>query len=257
MSVNLPLHAVSMAEESSILFREALAKPYINLAFYERTHDLIEAVLLRNSDLIHDDFQFWSVRQNLPVIENALAETIGNIGPLPVDVIELLHHDVRDLIRLFVDVTGETQPFVSLRTVARNYFVENPTSVSNRYHRDSSVITLFKTFMGNGTEWTPDENVIREPWKSVSIQGENEPDEKYVIDPRLVYPTTCKTIGFLKGETCPSTIDSRSLEFIKNFISMDEIVEFNVGGSLIHRGPGVKGDEKRVILTLSSFRLPK
>ncbi len=254
--MKLPAHVVAVENEMASAFRIALADENVNLAFYERQSDPLEVLLHSHAHQINNNFQFWCVKKPIDQIEKSLEQSINGIGNLPVDILEQFHDDVLKLAQLFVEVTGENMPFVSLRTVTQDYFSLNQTSVSNRYHRDSSVISLFKTFLGSGTQWTTNENVIRAPWMKVSIQDIFEPDEKYLVDPSLFFETTCKTIGFLKGETCPKNIDIRSLEFIENFISRDEIVEFNVGNSLIHRGPGINGNEKRVLLTVSSFRLP-
>jgi hypothetical protein len=254
--MELPNHVRSLKEENSSAFQAALAIPEVNLAFYERTKDPIEELLIKDIDKLAPDYQFWSVRQSKLHIIDPLKKSFSKIGSLPPTTQSAILDDTIHLINMFIDVTGEQQPFVSLRSITEKYFSNNETSVSNRWHRDSTVISLFKTFVGAGTEWTPNDNVVRSAWAGVSIQQIHEPEAKYVNDPSLYYSSSCNTIGFLKGEISPQNIDARSLEFIENFISKDEIIEFNTGNSLIHRGPGAQSTEKRLVLTLSSFSKP-
>ncbi len=238
-------------------FHSAIMKPSINLALYESKQCDLSGLLNPFLDQIDDKYQFWAKGQTLEKIKASLPLEISRIGALPSDLQQILIKHVFELVKMFSTVTGEDNPYVSLRSIVPSYFDGNETSVSSCYHRDAAFVTLFQTFIGNGTEWTPNSNVRREKWAESSMQEGSEPDSLFVFDTAKVNRTSNAVIGILKGESDPSNMDSRSMEFVQSFVSKDFLQKYNVGNGLIHRGPRTMLGEKRLLITVSTFRPPR
>ena len=74
-------------------------------------------------------------------------------------------------------------------------------SVSRNYHRDCTVLTLFRTFVGPGMEWVPEENVRREAFIDQNVQRDEESDEIYLLNKVVFRKTDENVVGILKGKS--------------------------------------------------------
>jgi hypothetical protein len=157
--------------------------------------------------------------------------------------------------RLVAEATGDRRPFVSLRTIDESYFRPGAASVSSHLHVDTATVTLACTYVGAGTQWTPDGNVRRAEFRSRKMQRPDEPVDRLLVDPAVLTESPRFEISVLKGEIREHE-DEHSREFLGNFLDPAEIAPYNVGGGLVHRGPGASG-RTRLLLTVSSMRVPR
>ncbi|HSW88786.1 MAG TPA: DUF1826 domain-containing protein [Candidatus Saccharimonadales bacterium] len=241
-----------------VSYQQALARPDVNLV--HTTGEIptwasdLEQAIAKTQGLF--EFQFYN--QDITHLEAALVTSLEDIPFNNEHVQALFAQRILDLAQFMTAVSGERQPFVSLRTVDLRYFKPGQSSVSRELHVDSTALTLTETFCGRGTEWTDNGNVKREAFAGKKIQSVETPVATYLHDPRQMRSFGAYNTSILKGEIRGfENEDAGSLEFLQNFLSPDEITPFNVGQGLVHRGPGIEPGETRFLVTISTFKPPK
>lgn len=235
--------------------KDRLTPTATNLVYGERTLAIDPDEIRTAMKSLYKPLQVWFINEHVtdPAarIEAAIHESGGTPAPwLPVSA------DVASLYRLFIELTGERQPFLSLRMIDASYFDKSMPSVSSEWHRDCAALTLFTTYVGYGTQWTPDSNVKREYFVKRQKQSVNDPDELCLHDPAIVITTSLHGVGVLKGELQRHDNDPDTVDFLSNFSSVDRDVDFNIGRGLIHRGPARASKDHRLLLTISTFVVP-
>lgn len=138
----------------------------------------------------------------------------------------------------------------SLRVVDEKYIEKERPSVSNFYHRDSSSLTLTKTFYGEGALYLDKSNVNREFFVGNSIATH---DSLAMIDPKKFEVLNDGMWLLLKGEIGKS-IDPRNKEFVDFIRGGDtDYQDMFLGKGLIHRGGRFVDTPIRLVFTFSSY----
>lgn len=196
--------------------------------------------------------QVWLVKEPVDLLNDRIYENLIKFG-FDHQISLNITKDVQNLVNIFVDISGDKTPFVSLRTIDQDYFKEGQKSVSRDWHVDTSVLTLTCTYSGKGTEWTESNDFkIREKFENDKILKDTDFD----LTKEEIHAMNLFEVSILKGEI-RKLEDVGSKEFLLNFINEDEIVPFNVNEGLLHRGPGYcDGDGRRLLLTVSTMRVP-
>lgn len=196
--------------------------------------------------------QVWLINEPVALLENRLIDAL-HAFMVPADISVKLAEDVMALVEQFVRLTGDERPFVSFRTIDQSYFTDGQKSVSRNWHVDTSVLTLTCTYVGQGTEWTTyDTPEIR----ALCAHEKMLAEDAVSIPKDAVAQMQRYEVSVLKGEI-RNPEDATSKEFLEHFLTPDEIKPFNVGCGILHRGPGyVAGDTRRLLLTVSSMRIP-
>ncbi|OYQ77502.1 hypothetical protein B9T11_10105 [Wohlfahrtiimonas chitiniclastica] len=138
----------------------------------------------------------------------------------------------------------------SLRIVNKEYVEKEYPSVSNMYHRDSSSLTLTKTFYGEGALYIENSNVNRDFFIHNSIAPHEslamiESGKFKILDDGMWL--------LLKGEMSKS-IDSRNKEFVQQIRGVDtNFDDMFLGTGLIHRGGRFINTSTRLVFTFSSY----
>lgn len=245
-----------MDTTDTALMKDRLRSTATNLVYGERSLaiDPDETRIALKS--LNKPLQVWFINEHVTDprsrIEAAVRESEGD--PAAWSVVST---DVADLYRSFIELTGERQPFLSLRVIDASYFDKSKSSVSSEWHRDCAALTLFTTYLGYGTQWTPDSNVKRDYFVKHQQQCINDPDELLLHDPAIVITTSIHGVGIMKGEVQRHDNDPVAADFLSNFCSIDRDVDFNVGRGLIHRGPARVSNDHRLLLTISTFVVPE
>lgn len=255
-------HVAVLTAATPAALAAALADSAVNLAVHHRpAAPWLEAV----RDLttrIRTPYQFWSVRDDIGTLHDrlrtsALALLTGAVSerrPGDADAVEALFADVVDLAELLAETCGDRRPFVSLRSIDASYFTPGRSSVSSHLHVDTATATLTCTYVGRGTEWTPDDNVIRDALADRKMQRPDEPETALVHDPELFHRFGTFDVTVLKGEIRRRE-DQGSRDFLANFLTANELEPYNEGAGLLHRGPG-HHHGTRLLLTVSTMRVP-
>lgn len=236
-------------------YKLLLAQPAINLVLTKRAepkwlNDL--NYTLANQE---DRFQFWSVNKGVQHLQQDLEDSLSQLKWESSNVKQMLYNSTIELATFFVELTGEYQPFISLRSIDTRYFKAGQPSVSKHFHVDTAALTLCCTYFGKPTEWTPNNNVIRKSLVNQKIQQDNEDDDTYLANSAEIYDIPRYSIGILKGEIRTNETED-SLEFLTHFVKKEEIVEFNLNKGLLHRGPIIKHGDRRLLLTISAMKIP-
>ncbi|MFD6431498.1 DUF1826 domain-containing protein [Streptomyces venezuelae] len=251
----LPGHVVALKDLSPTTVADALTEPSVNLALHSRPVPTWASAV---DDLVADivePYQFWLVNEDIDVLGERLRAGAGQLPGGHEEAVDALFDDVIALASVVSEACGDTRPFVSLRTIDASYFTAGASSVSSHMHLDTATVTLSCTYVGAGTEWTPDSNVIREQFGTRKMQRPDEPLGALVHDPDLVHESVRYEVSLLKGEIREDE-DEGSLDFLSNFLEASEIERYNVGGGLLHRGPGTARGT-RLLLTVSTMRVPR
>jgi hypothetical protein len=236
--------------------KDRLRPTAINLVYGERSLAIDPDETRTAMKSLNKPLQVWFINEHVTDPEERIEAVIRENGgdPAPWAPIST---DVVLLYRLFIELTGERQPFLSLRVIDASYFDKSKSSVSSEWHRDCAALTLFTTYLGYGTQWTPDSNVKRDYFAKHQKQSVNDSDELLLHDPALVITTSIHGLGILKGELQRSDNDPDTYDFLSNFSSVDRDVDFNIGRGLIHRGPARASSDHRLLLTISTFVVPE
>lgn len=245
-------HARELDRASPVAFSRALQDSGVNLAFTQVKNELAEELAAS----IRPGYQLWFHGRDLCRLPDAVEASFADLGPSRTSLLIRLRDQVVDHARFFAEVSGDERPFVSLRVVSAEYFQDDEPSVSREFHRDAATLTLFRAFAGDGPEWLENDAVRRRAFEEDSIQQLDRPQRWYVRGSGSIHRTSSSTLGILKGELDPDHIDERCLEFVTSFIERDEIPRYNVGKSLIHRGPPLAAGSRRLLLTVTSVRAP-
>jgi hypothetical protein len=227
-----------------------------NLVYGERSLPIDQDAIRQATMALDKPLQIWFINEHVVDPIARMKAHIRENGGNP-SLWSSLFSDVAHLYRGFIELTGEQQPFLSLRAIDEAYFDKSKASVSSEWHRDSAVLTLFTTYLGYGTQWTPDSNVKRDYFAEHQQQSVNDSDHLLLHDPALVITTSVGGVGVLKGELQGRRDDPATEDFLSNFSSVDRDVDFNVGGGLIHRGPARASSDLRLLLTISTFVVPE
>lgn len=200
-------------------------------------------------------YQFWSVKKTTSTLHTDLLDSLNHFKWNSEETKVNLINEICDLANLFVSLTKDETPFISLRTIDEQYFNVNKKDVSKNLHIDTTVLTLFCTYCGKGTSWIENENILRDEFNNTKMPDNPTIMKNNTLKAALNEITTFN-IGILKGEIRKDE-EPENLDFILNFISKDEIKPFNFGKGLIHKGPGYKaGDNKRFLITISTMKIP-
>jgi hypothetical protein len=238
------------------VMKDRLRPTATNLVYGERSLAIDPDETRTAMKSLNKPLQVWFINEHVTDpkarINAAIRENGGDPAPwTPVSA------DVAHLYKLFIELTGEQKPFLSLRVIDATYFDKSKSSVSSEWHRDCAALTLFATYIGYGTQWTPDSNVKRDYFVTRQQQNVNDPDEMLLHDPALVMTTSINGLGILKGELHRHDNDLGTVDFLSNFSSVDRDVDFNIGRGLIHRGPARSSSDHRLLLTISTFVVPE
>ena len=196
--------------------------------------------------------QVWLINEPVDLLNDRLVDNLVKFG-FSDEISKFIAKDVSYMVNFFIELTGDKNPFVSLRTIDSLYFKEGEKSVSKDWHIDTAVLTLTCTYSGRGTEWTTNDNpAIRKRFEDEKILKNVD----FNLDSNEIHEMGLFEASVLKGEIRNSE-DKGSKEFLLNFLKEDEIEPFNINEGLLHRGPGyIKGDGRRLLLTVSTMRIP-
>lgn len=169
---------------------------------------------------------------------------------------------VQMLTRFMAELGDCSTPFVSLRTVDESYVggcvcgscnicIGRPPSVSRDWHVDSTRLTLASTLVGAQTEYTLNKNVNRVYFIDNKIMQPRDDIRLGLVDPGEVYPIPKGSIGILKGEIRQNE-SPEARAFYDELGLPTELIPFNEGNGLVHRGPKLKKGDKRLTLTVST-----
>lgn len=242
-------------EKSSVQrLREVLSQQGCNIVTFQEPHIGGERPFPHLPDNELTSFQLWFINkpweEELSRSEVLLKEHFGKAA-------QPLITQMNCLLKLFTELTGDSAPFVSLRTITKDYFGEqNGASVSAGWHRDASVLTLQHTLSGETLEWTPNSNVRREYFEQTQIQPFSEGDNSMLMDAQEYQTLPFEHVAILKGELRPNEKDPETIDFLENFISTKDMPAFNIGNGLIHRG-NAQTKYGRLVLTISTHKLPE
>jgi hypothetical protein len=233
--------------------RTMLENPCINLVTFCTNDNRTSVEIAARQARLNRKFQFWFYNQDLDFLPAKLAAALPDLGLDDDNLNSALLDDVIAVARLLGNIGKTRSPFISLRTIGVEYFEKNQDSVSCCFHRDTTVLTAFRTYLGRGTEWVADDNVIRQIFDDHAIVGLGHPLVSFLHKPEEIFSTDVNTVGILKGEMNPDSMSQSTFDFVTNFISKEAIPKFNIGRGLIHRGPIIDPEELRLVLTVSSF----
>lgn len=235
--------------------KNALRGRGTNLVYGERALQ-IDLERIRSAIVALDKpLQVWFINEHVADPETRIEAALCEHGGDPA-LCSSITSDVANLYRMFIDLTGDQQPFLSLRSIDASYFVTEKSSVSSLWHRDSATLTLFTTYLGYGTQWTPNTNVKRDYFVDRQKQDANDPDNLFLHDHNIIITTAQYGLGILKGELKCDENNKETTDFLSNFSAVDHNLDFNVGGGLIHRGPSRASTDHRLLLTISTFVVP-
>ncbi len=246
------MKSIACEDLSVEAYRKALLSEEVNFVFTRRsTPDIYQKV----KDTINSQnklrLQTWLVNEPIEILGPRLRKDLKEFG-FEKEVISWISDDVLSLVKIFVDLTSENQPFVSLRSIDGRYFDNQSRSVSKDWHVDTAVLTLTCTYSGRGTEWVVDDSSVRK-----NFETEKMPELNFSLADLQIEEMSLFEVGVLKGEI-RNPEDNHSKKFIKNFLNDDEIEPFNMNGGLLHRGPNYfENDDRRLLLTVSTMRIPE
>ncbi|QPE19168.1 hypothetical protein IMQ36_08810 [Providencia rettgeri] len=159
-------------------------------------------------------------------------------------------HELTLAIKSLASVISIDFNLASLRIVDEKYIEKEHPSVSNLYHRDSSSLTLTKTFYGEGALYLDESNVNREFFVDNSIATH---DSLAMIDPKKFEVVGDGMWLLLKGEMGES-IDPRNKEFVAHIRGgHTDYQDMFLGQGLIHRGGRFVDTPIRLVFTFSSY----
>lgn len=244
-SVNVP----TLTAET---YRAALRTLTTQVAYTERLEPpWREGLASKVAQYTGEPIQIWLIREGTGALEIRLKQGLDTLT-LSKGVLRALTEDVQSLVALFVELTGDETPFVSLRTVDDRYFTPDTASVSRDWHVDTSVLTLSTVYVGKGTEWIVESDLIHRYFEDKKILDVSHAEFE-VLEIHRMKPYE---VSVLKGEI-RAVEDVTSEEFLQHFIPKSDRSIFNEHSGLIHRGPGyVKGDPRRLVLTVSTMHIP-
>ena len=197
-------------------------------------------------------FQFWLVREEWAA---NLTEFRKSIKSHFNEQAEGLTQRCIALFEMFTKLTDDRAPFISLRAITPEYFKDSKASVSAGWHRDASVFTLQDTVMGEPLEYTDDSNVNRAYFNTTQIQPFETTNGHPLKRPDLIKAVPHGRVAILKGELRKDEKDKDTVDFLGNFIDINNIPEFNRHKGLIHRG-NKESLHGRLVLTISTHRIP-
>lgn len=172
-----------------------------------------------------------------------------HVGPMP--VLQKLSAEIGKSLELFYSVTEDTYPMVSLRIITREYLERESPSVSEKYHRDSTALTLTKCFFGGGAIYTDDANVRRDFFLRHSIAIR---DEDAVLDVGREYEVPDERWVLLKGEIWKG-IDTRSQSLIDYILGPQPcLLDSFKGRGFIHKGGSFRYSSRRLVFNINSWR---
>lgn len=247
-------HYRSYADIDVTSYKTALLNKHVNLVYSDNYNLDFSHILSRVIHKFPTDYQFWSINKKNDAVQIRLAESIASVLADETCLSERLMRHIMRLFNFFCEVSGDTEPFISLRVVSANYLKLNYPSVSCCYHRDTAAMTLFQTLYGKGMEWLPNQSVNRAMFENTAIADID--DIVTITQNEDCRSLATSIVGILKGEVDPKNIDERQCEFIRHFIPENEINAYNVGNGLIHRGPLLNDTEMRLVLTITTVRTP-
>ncbi len=230
-----------------------IATPEINLLVLASASEGICEGLSAAQNLLAPGFQFWAINQPLETISARLASSLLSLGPLDEELRADLFRDLNCLLASFTIYANCLRPFVSLRCVDADYLRANKDSVSACFHRDSTVLTLTKTYLGTGSQWVENHNVKREYFASHWKAPLAVPLSTFLYKPEQIHTLATGAVALLKGEFNCLTADDETKEFLTNFLPPAAKLVVNQGAGLIHRGPPLGLSERRLVLNISSF----
>lgn len=166
---------------------------------------------------------------------------------------DLVCADIFEIYDEISKIFSENEPYFSLRSISPSDLAAEKMSVSSAWHRDAAAITLIVCYDGDGTHWTPNSNVYREYFEHRQMQEEILSDHQCLIDCEKFYQLDTVDIAIIKGEMRKNETDKSTLKFYQDRNISLTSEDFNVGGGLIHRGPGMTSKRQRLLFTASFF----
>jgi hypothetical protein len=184
----------------------------------------------------------------LSKLENELETIDGSI------LRNFLYSDIKMLIKYFIGLTKDNNPFISIRTIDENYFKsDGGINVSRDWHIDNTAFTLACNYSGKGMEWMNNSDVNRDLFVESKSYIHGNPSVSKKLE---IMKVNALDVVLLKGEL-REIEDLRSQEFLRDVLRYKDGTYYNTGNGLVHRGPGFdKGDTPRLLITISSFKKP-
>lgn len=236
------------------VLRNALSNSKVNLVYSKREVPTWLNPVVSTIKKTKSPFQFWAVKKETTSLTEDLEQSLNHFNWENEENKQYFIKDICQLVELFVRLTNDTTPFISLRTIDEQYFKANKKYVSKNFHVDTSVLTLICSYCGKGTMWLENENILRD-----EFDREKMPTNPTIIENQngeTVKEMKVYEIAIIKGEIRANE-EPKNIDFILNFITKEEIEIFNVGNGLIHSGPGYsEDDEKRLLITISTMKIP-
>ena len=177
-----------------------------------------------------------------------LSDLQRHVGDM--DVLRNLDAEIRRSLELFHGVTKDSYPMISLRVVTDVYVKRESPSVSDKYHRDSTSLTLTKCFFGSGVIYTDEANVRRDFFRCHSIASS---DEDAVLDTMIEYEVPDEMWVLLKGEIWCG-IDSRSQALIDYILGPLARRDVFRGQAFIHKGGYLRKSPRRLVFNINSWK---
>ena len=213
----------------------------------EHTSDMANVTSLVRS--LPDDYKLHLVSSPVDEVLQSISASLAEFT---------YGHDASDFlneldvaIQLFEEITGECNPFISLRIVTKEYLQQEHPSVSRYYHRDAATLTLTKCFAGEGAIYLDDDNVRRSYFDSESIATR---DEDAAHDPGRFNVVPPGSWLLLKGEIYPE-IDERNGGVFRFMLGEDVVFgNYNRGNGLIHKGGRLAPGDRRLVFNINTFR---
>ncbi|VWB99134.1 hypothetical protein BLA23254_04718 [Burkholderia lata] len=181
--------------------------------------------------------------------DRILSDLRRHVGSLP--VLQQLSAEIDKSLELFHAVTDDAYPMISLRIITQGYLERESPSVSEKYHRDSTSLTLTKCFFGSGAVYTDDANVRRDFFLRHSIAVR---DEDAVLDTTREYTVPDERWVLLKGEIWQG-IDARSQSLIDYILGpRSSPLDAFKGRGFIHKGGCLRYSSRRLVFNLNSWK---
>ncbi|WP_428510407.1 hypothetical protein [Roseateles sp.] len=163
---------------------------------------------------------------------------------------DLIAREIGEALSLFAELSGETAPLASLRVVTEDYLRREFPSVSEKYHRDSTALTITKCFFGDSIVYTDEANIRRDFFAGASIAPD---DALAVFDTGIEHEVPDDTWVLLKGEMWQG-IDSRSQELFDYVLGKGaSFKDVFKGAGFIHKGGYFRRAPRRLVFTASSW----